>query len=49
MRTTSEIEADIKWWTEEVRARKEKVIEAEQKLADRTRELVDAMRAEEVK
>ncbi len=47
MKTVSELEGDIKWWQDELRARRAKVEEAERTLGERERDLADAQRAED--
>ena len=43
----SQLEADVRWWQDEIRAREGKVKEPERTLEQRERELADAKRDEE--
>ncbi len=47
MKSVSQLETDVKWWEDEIRARERKVEEAKQTLKDRQRELEDAKRGEQ--
>ncbi|MBP6883948.1 MAG: hypothetical protein KBC06_01810 [Candidatus Pacebacteria bacterium] len=46
MANVNQLRTDVKWWTDELRARQEKVSEAVRMLAERQRELVQAEQEE---
>ena len=49
MKTVDQLEQDVRWWKDEVAARKIKVDEAERTLTERVRELESAVQADRMK